>query len=687
MFCLDVQALFNELLPLCRSISGSAYDQSLAILQRYIPFEIEEYPCGSQVFDWTVPQSWTLNRATLKDSQGNIVLDTNVNPLHVVNFSEPFTGKVSLEELQQHLYSDPNNPSAVPYVTSYYKKRWGFCLSHNQRLELCDEYYFVEIDTVKSDQGSVKVGVCELPGQSDRIVQLSSYLCHPNMMNNELSGPIGLVYLYQLLKAIPNRKYTYRFVINPETIGSICYLSRHAQELKEKLEYGLVLTCIAAPYNTATQNLDAIAHNIKPVNLNSPYFELVDSIAKSYDFNFLELPLSFKLTRQSMLDEFRAYFDKSKTNLESCNDLCACANKLEIKSVCVCTGEHAGEHETVHTAKHAGESESKSLNYVCSELFDKHLSDQHKLELYAQCKRAYDIMFCPNYHDLNRVVPYGTPIHHSFKYSYEIDNVLLGLASSCKDRITLRRFSPTSGSDERQYCSALLNLPIAQVTRTQYVCYPDYHSSNDSQKIFSLDSIVDSALGIFRCLQYIENREDKPCISVSCEPQLGKRGLYPDINSPKVRAARNSRINSLETLLTILNLCDGSFTVAKLARMAKVNPLSLLELIEHLYKAKLLTLHSANSHQSLGQRRKMQQFQLTFLGLIMEKSDFYDLVGEIFKVNPSDELNLLELDSYSSMTLMELIAQLEQQNIELDVVDAVDAANLLELYQIISKQQ
>ena len=590
MFCLDLQALFNELLPLYRSISGAAYDQSLAILQRYIPFEIEEYPCGSQVFDWTVPQSWTLNRATLKDSQGNIVLDTNVNPLHVVNFSEPFTGKVSLEELQQHLYSDPNNTNAIPYVTSYYKKRWGFCLSHNQRLELCDEYYFVDIDTVKSDQGSVKVGVCDLVGQSDRIVQLSAYLCHPNMMNNELSGPLGLVYLYQLLKAMPNRKYTYRFVINPETIGSICYLSRHAQELKEKLEYGLVLTCIAAPYNTATQNLDAIAHNIKPVNLNSPYFELIDSIAKSYDFNFLELPLSFKLTRQSMLDEFRAYFDKSKTNLESCNDLCACANKLEIKSVCECTGEHA----TAHVAEHAGKGRGKSLNYVCSELFDKNLSDQQKLDLYAQCERAYDILFCPNYHDLNSVVPHGS--QHQFNYSYDIDNLLSTLAGSCKDRITLRRFSPTSGSDERQYCCALLNLPVVQVTRTQYACYPDYHSSNDSQKIFSLDSIVDSALGIFRCLQYIENREDKPCISVSCEPQLGKRGLYPDINSPKVRAARNSRINSLDTLLTILNLCDGSFTIGQLARMAKVNPLSLLELIEHLDKGQVLTLHSAHFH-------------------------------------------------------------------------------------------
>ena len=600
MFCLDLQALFNELLPLYRSISGSAYDQSLAILQRYIPFEIEEYPCGSKVFDWTVPQSWTLNRATLKDSQGNIVLDTNVNPLHVVNFSEPFTGEVSLEQLQQHLYSDPNNPSAIPYVTSYYCKRWGFCLSHNQRLELCDQHYFVEIDTVKSDQGSVKVGVCELPGQSDRIVQLSSYLCHPNMMNNELSGPLGLVYLYQLLKAMPNRKYTYRFVINPETIGSICYLSRHAQELKEKLEYGLVLTCIAAPYNTATQNLDAIANNIKPVNLNSPYFELVDSITKSYDFNFLELPLSFKLTRQSMLDEFSAYFDKSESNLESCNDLSACASKLEIKSVCEhagksvgkCTGKHADEHAT----EHDGEGERKGLNYVCSGLWDKSLSDRQKLELYAQCERAYDILFCPNYHDLNSVVPYGTPAHKSFKYSYEIDNVLLGLSSSCKSQITLRRFSPTSGSDERQYCCALLNLPIAQVTRTQYACYHDYHTSKDNQSIFSLDSIVDSALGIFRCLQYIEKRDYKPCISVSCEPQLGKRGLYPDINSPKVRAARTSHINSLETLMTILNLCDGSFTIAKLARMAKVNPLSLLELLEHLDQGKVLTLHSDHSH-------------------------------------------------------------------------------------------
>ena len=581
MSCLNPQALFDELFPLCRSLTGVGYEQSLAILQRYIPFKIEEYPCGSQVFDWTVPQYWTLNRATLKDLHGNIILDTDVNPLYVVNYSEPFKGEVSLEELQKHLYSDPNNPTAIPYVISYYNKRWGFCLSHNQREQLCDDRYIVEIDTVKSDQGAVKIGVCNLPGHSDKIVQISAYLCHPNMMNNELSGPIGQVFLYHLLKAMPNRKYTYRFVINPETIGAICYLSAHAQELKDKLSYGMVLTCIASPYNTHTQNLDAIAKNIQPINLEAPYFELVDAISKSYEHNFLELPLSFKMTRQSMIDEFKAYLEQVKANRQQLitqDNIHKGSIKAEelTKSL----------QKATSTEIKSRENNQSNESYICPELFDKTISDAQKLALYAQSERAYDILFCPNYQDLNSVVSHGS--QHQFNYSYDVDNSLATLASSCKDRISLRRFSPTSGSDERQYCSALLNLPMVQVTRTQYACYPDYHTSNDNQSIFSLDSIVDSALGIFRCLQYLERHNEKPCISVSCEPQLGKRGLYPDINCPKVRAARNSRINSLETLLTLLNMSDGSFNIDELALSAQVSPLDLIELIEHLDKGGVL---------------------------------------------------------------------------------------------------
>lgn len=581
MSCLNPQALFDELFPLCRSLTGVGYEQSLAILQRYIPFKIEEYPCGSQVFDWTVPQYWTLNRATLKDVQGNIILDTDVNPLYVVNYSEPFKGEVSLEELQKHLYSDPNNPTAIPYVISYYNKRWGFCLSHNQRKQLCDDRYIVEIDTVKSDQGSVKIGVCDLPGQSDKIVQISAYLCHPNLMNNELSGPLGLVYLYHLLKAMPNRKYTYRFVINPETIGAICYLSAHAQELKDKLSYGMVLTCIASPYNTHTQNLDTITKNIQPINLEQPYFELVDAISKSYEHNFLELPLSFKMTRQSMIDEFKAYLEQLKANKQHLNNQVN-TNKGSIKA------EELTKilQKATSTELKSSENNQSNESYICPELFDKTISDEQKLSLYAQSDRMYDVLWCPNYHDLNGVVPHGS--QHQFNYSYDIDNSLATLANSCKDRISLRRFSPTSGSDERQYCSALLNLPMVQVTRTQYASYYEYHTSNDNQSIFSLDSIVDSALGIFRCLQYLERHDDKPCISVYCEPQLGKRGLYPDINCPKVRAARNSRINSFETLLTLLNMSDGSFTIDELAIFAQVSPLDLIELIEHLDRGGVL---------------------------------------------------------------------------------------------------
>ena len=581
MSCLNPQALFDELFPLCRSLTGVGYEQSLAILQRYIPFKIEEYPCGSQVFDWTVPQYWTLNRATLKDLQGNIILDTDVNPMHVVNYSEPFKGEVSLDELQKHLYSDPKNPSAIPYVFSYYNKRWGFCLSHNQREQLCDDRYIVEIDTIKSDQGAVKIGVCDLPGQSDKIVQISAYLCHPNMMNNELSGPIGQVFLYHLLKAMPNRKYTYRFVINPETIGAICYLSAHAQELKDKLSYGMVLTCIASPYNTHTQNLDAIAKNIQPINLEQHYFELVDAISKSYEHNFLELPLSFKMTRQSMIDEFKAYLEQLKDNKQHLNTQVN-TNKGSIKAEELTKSLQKATSTEIKSCENNQSNES----YICPELFDKTISDEQKLSLYAQSDRMYDVLWCPNYHDLNSVVPHGS--QHQFNYSYNIDNSLATLANSCKDRISLRRFSPTSGSDERQYCSALLNLPMVQVTRTQYASYYEYHTSNDNQSIFSLDSIVDSALGIFRCLQYLERHDEKPCISVYCEPQLGKRGLYPDINCPKVRAARNSRINSFETLLTLLNMSDGSFTIDELAIFAQVSPLDLIELIEHLDKGGVL---------------------------------------------------------------------------------------------------
>lgn len=601
---LDLKALFDELFPLCRSLTGPGYDQSLAILQRYVPFEIEEYPCGSTVFDWTVPYSWQLKRAVLKDLQGNIILDSDVNPICVVNYSESFHGQVSLDELKEHLFTDSNYPSATPYVISYYKKRWGFCLSLEQFETLKDPAYIVDIDTVFSDQGSVKVGVCDLPGESDRIVLLSSYLCHPNMFNNELSGPLGLVYLYHLLKALPKRNYTYRFVINPETIGSVCYLSRHSEELKAKLEYGVVLTCIGAPYNSETFKSGKIVHDIKPIDLNKPYFELIETIGTSYQRNFLDLPLSFKMTRQSMCDELKyTYQQQNKQCLNNSEHSSAMLNpnmdydalKGSANSALTISGSNSLNTKDLKSViEKTIESESSDrdnmnpTHYVCYALFDPEISDEDTLAIYQKCERIWDKQLCSNYHALSKAVPHGA--EHLFKYTFEIDNILAHLFNSSPERLSLRRFTATSGSDERQYCSALINLPVVQVTRTQYACYPFYHTDKDNLECFSLDSVVDSALGIFRCLQYLEHKHIKPRISVCCEPQLGKRGLYPNVNSPKMRNARNStKIHCLDTLLTILNICDGQYDIDELAFFANVSPLDLIELIENLFASKLLT--------------------------------------------------------------------------------------------------
>ena len=583
---LDMQALYDELFPLCRSLTGEGYDKSLAILQRYVPFKIEEYESGTQVCDWIVPPAWTLRRATLKDPNGKIILDTNDNVLHVLNYSDPFSGKVSLAELQEHLYSDPLTPKAIPYTTSYYKNRWGLCMSQEQRDTLVDGMYQVEIDTIKDPEGAVKIGVCDLIGQSNRIVQLSAYMCHPSLLNNELSGPITLVYLYQLLKALPNRKYTYRFVINPETIGSICYLSRHAKELKERLEYGIVLTCMAAPYNQQTlQKTKPHERKCKSVIdlslVNKDYFALLEQFEVKHEQNFLPLPLSFKRTRQSFVDEMQAYF-KLDPNQSLKSEGAATSdtkNPLDLQSRI--NSLAAGmKQDSGKLARHS---------YVLLEASDPTIDDADKMKRYRECELNFEKIGSNNFKAATTAVPEGK--EHTFKYSYDIDNVLAQLAYSNSNAVSLRHFAANSGSDERQYCSALLNLPVVQVTRTLYACYPGYHTSEDNQELFSLDSLIDSALQLFTCIKYLECYKSKPKCKVICEPQLGRRGLYPDFNSPKVRSNRNTDdINSLEVLMGLLNLSDGTFDINQLSQMVQVSPLDLTILLEHLIKSEVITL-------------------------------------------------------------------------------------------------
>lgn len=238
-----IEQLFDELWPICRSITGEGLRESFNILQKIIPLNLHEVPSGSQVFDWTVPDEWNINEAYIITPEGEKIADFEVNNLHVVNYSTPVDKELTFEELDPHLYYKKDLPQAIPYITSYYKKRWGFCLKYDTYKDLPrDGKYRVKIDS-SFKKGSLTYGDLLLPGELEDEILFSSYLCHPSMANNELSGPITLAFLYQELKKVKNRKYSIRFVIAPETIGAICYLHKNKTDLLSKIKAGFVLTC------------------------------------------------------------------------------------------------------------------------------------------------------------------------------------------------------------------------------------------------------------------------------------------------------------------------------------------------------------------------------------------------------------------------------------------------------------
>lgn len=278
----DLDALYDELFPICRSITGPGIRSSFEILKRHLPLEITEIASGTKVYDWTVPPEWSLNRATLTDPNGTVILDTDDSNLHVLNFSVPFEGEVELDALQAHLHSIPELSDAVPYVTSYYQRRWGLCMSHRQRLSLEPGMYKVSIDTTIQD-GSLAYAQCELPGETDEIVLITSYLCHPSLANNELSGPLGLVRLFELLKAMPSRRYTYRFLLIPETIGSISFLSTEGGDLDDRIVGGLVLTCLGGPSSTVSFKLSRQDWTGSPSKMDRLAHEIASFDRESYE--------------------------------------------------------------------------------------------------------------------------------------------------------------------------------------------------------------------------------------------------------------------------------------------------------------------------------------------------------------------------------------------------------------------
>ena len=428
--------LFDRLWPICRSITGPGISESLEILREYVPFEINEIPSGKQIFDWVVPQEWALDRATLKTTDGELIIDTLESNLHVLNFSEPFSGILTFDELDQHLYSIPHLPEAIPYVTSYYKATWGLCITENKRKTLRkDVNYLVDIKTRKYD-GYLRYGDCLLEGDTDDTFLITSYLCHPSLANNELSGPLALVSLYNNLKNEKKRKFTYRFVICPETIGSISFLASTPDSELKKIVSGLVLTCLGGPSNK----------------------------------------ISFKHSRKHWLDEV-------------------------------------------------------------------------------------------------------TPI----------DNLVEKFSTIEGDCFEEREFSPTSGSDERQFCSPSFNLPIIQAARTVYDAYSEYHTSQDNKEFMQIGSIKDSVqkLTLFLKSYELEHFHLTPTIRGG-EPMLAKRDLYPSINSPTNRHYSNDEKldnrDQLNLILNVISLIDGKHSLTDISDRLGIPYRHLVPVIEELIK-------------------------------------------------------------------------------------------------------
>ncbi len=400
---IEMHELCRELFPICRSITGNGFRQSLAILSKQIPnLKVVEVPTGTKCFDWEVPKEWNIKDAYIVTPSGKRICEFKQSNLHVLGYSCPVNKTVTLDDLQAHLYSLPEQPNAIPYITSYYKERWGFCLTQQERDELEPGEYHVFIDSELKD-GSLTYGELIIPGASEKEIFLSSYLCHPSMANNELSGPVVTTFLAKWLSEIENRKYTYRIAIIPETIGSITYLSQHYREMKNKVIAGFNITCIG------------------------------DDRAYSY------LP-----------------------------------------------------------SRKGGT-----------------LSDRVALHVLQQSQPDY------------------------ITYSY-------------LDR----------GSDERQYCSPGIDLPVCSIMRTKYGCYPEYHTSLDDLNLVTPAGLFGGFEVLKKSIECIEYNEVlRP--TVLCEPQLGKRGLYPTISTKESGA-------QVEDMMNFLAYTDGKLSNLDIAEIIGV---------------------------------------------------------------------------------------------------------------------
>lgn len=418
----DIYSFCKSIFKINRSLTGEGVRETLGIIKSKLPeLTINEIPSGTKCLDWEIPKEWNVNDAYIINPEGEKILDFKNNNISIVGYSTPINKKINLEELLPHLFSLPNQPSAIPYITSYYKKHWGFCMSENDKNKLKKGKYEVFIDS-SFKKGSLTYGELLIKGKTDQEVFISTYICHPSLANDNLSGPVLATYLSKYIDEIKNKYYSYRIIFIPETIGAIAYLSKNLVSLKKNVIAGFVLTCVG---------------------------------------------------------------------------------------------------------------DNNNYSFLPSRRGDT-LSDKIALHILNYSKKEYT------------------------KYSF-------------LDR----------GSDERQYCSPGVDLPICSVMRSKYGEFNEYHTSLDNLDFVCPNGFAGSYETHTKIIEAIENNFIYKA-NVIGEPQLGKRGMYPNISTKK-------SISIVRNLKNVIAYCDGKNDLIDIANIINVPIWEIYPIINQLLKNNLIS--------------------------------------------------------------------------------------------------
>ncbi len=243
----EFDTYLQRLFPICRSLTGEGNRETLSVLSEIVPISRHEVPSGTEVYDWVVPDEWSIRDAWIAAPDGRHVVDFQRSNLHVMSYSEPVRLSLTWQQVKPHLHIHPELPAAIPYRTSYYRRDWGFCLTHAQyaELERLQGPFEVVIDS-ELKPGSLTYGECLLPGRSTYEILLSCYICHPSMANDSLSGVLLTAFLARYLASLKDRHWSYRIAFVPETLGAIAYCAANAAPMKQ-IDMGLVITTAGGP--------------------------------------------------------------------------------------------------------------------------------------------------------------------------------------------------------------------------------------------------------------------------------------------------------------------------------------------------------------------------------------------------------------------------------------------------------